>query len=77
MDENIKQAVDYVRQQMDEDELAVVRAQRMVCWDHHMPIQTDYDDTIHDLLEEYGEEHELSEEWWSETFELDDIIIEL
>lgn len=59
---------------MGEDELAVVRGQRNVCWLNRYPMQTDYDDEIHDLLEEYGEDNELSEEWWSEQCDFDDII---
>lgn len=71
---NLQQALDYVREQMDDDKLAVVRAQRNHNWVHRMLVQTDYDEEIFDLLEEWGEEHGLSEEWWSAYVEFDDIL---
>lgn len=70
----IQEALDYVRRELGADKLVVVRAQRKVQWCSRQPITTDYDDEIHDLLEEWGEEHGLSEEWWSAYVEFDDIL---
>ncbi len=75
--DNLKEAMAYVREQLGEDRLAVVKAQATVCYDQRRPIDTDYNDEVHDLLEEWGEEHDLSEEWWSEMTELEDIIVRL
>lgn len=70
-------AITYVREQLGESRLAVIRAQVTVCYEQRRPIETDYDDEVIDLLEEYGEENDLSEEWWSESIELEDIIARL
>lgn len=70
----IQDALDYVRRELGIDKLTVVRLQRKARWYHREPITTDYDDEIHDLLEEWGEEHGLSEEWWSAYVEFDDIL---
>lgn len=70
----ISDALDYVREQLGIDKLVVVRSQRKVQWCQRQPITTDYNDEIYDLLEEWGEEHGLSEEWWSAYVEFDDIL---
>lgn len=70
----ILDALDYVRRELGIEKLVVVRAQRNAHWSLRLPIITDYDDEIHDLLEEWGEEHGLSEEWWSAYVEFDDIL---
>ena len=74
---DLKEAVAYVREQLGEDRLAVIRAQATVCYDQRRPVDTDYNDEVHDLLEEWGEEHDLCEEWWSEMTEMEDIIVRL
>lgn len=74
---DLQEAIAYVRGQLGEERLAVVRAQASVCYGQRRPIDTDYNDEVHDLLEEWGEEHDLCEEWWSESIELEDIIVRL
>lgn len=71
---NLQKALDYVREQMDDDKLAVVRAQRNYNWVHRMLVQTDYDEEIFDLLEEWGEEHDLPEGWWANEADMEDIL---
>lgn len=71
---NLQKALDYVREQMDDDKLAVVRAQRNYNWVHRMLVQTDYDEEIFDLLEEWGEEHGLPEGWWENEADMEDIL---
>lgn len=71
---NLQQALDYVREQMDDDKLAVVRAQRNMNWVRRILVQTDYDDEIQDLLEEWGEEHDLPEGWWANEADMEDIL---
>lgn len=75
--EELKEAMVYVRQELGEDRLAVIRAQATVCMEQRRPVDTDCNDEVHDLLEEWGEEHDLCEEWWSESIELEDIIARL
>ena len=74
---DLQEAIAYVREQLGEERLAVIRAQASVCYGQRRPIDTDYNDEVHDLLEEWGEEHDLCEEWWSESIELEDIIVRL
>lgn len=74
---DLREAMAYVREQLGEDRLAVVRSQATVCYGQRRPIDTDYNDEVHDLLEEWGEEHDLCEEWWSESIELEDLIVRL
>lgn len=71
---NLQQALDYVREQMDDDKLAVVRAQRNMNWVRRILVQTDYDDEIQDLLEEWGEERDLPEGWWANEADMEDIL---
>lgn len=71
---NLQKALDYVREQMDDDKLAVVRAQRNMNWVRRILVQTDYDDEIQDLLEEWGEEHDLPEGWWANEADMEDIL---
>lgn len=73
----IEDALNYVRGQLGKDALDVVHSQKTAQWEYRSPIQTDYDDEIYDLLEEYGEEHGLSEEWWSTVMDFDDILVRL
>ena len=74
MTDDLKSALDYVREQMDDDKLAVVRAQRNMNWVRRILVQTDYDDEIQDLLEEWGEEHDLPEGWWANEADMEDIL---
>ena len=76
--DDLRNALAYVREQLGPDRVAVVKAQVNVCYEQRRPIETDYDDEVHDLLEEWGEEHgHLSEEWWSESVEFQDIIAKI
>lgn len=70
-------AVDYLKEELGEDDRAVIEAQATVAWNHHMPIQTDYDDQIEDLLREFGECYDLPEDWWANDYDLEDFIKEL
>jgi hypothetical protein len=74
---DLREAIAYVREQLGEERLLVVRAQANLCCEQRRPVDTDYNDEVHDLLEEWGEEHDLCEEWWSESIELEDIIVRL
>ena len=72
---NLQNALDYVRQELGVDKLAVVQWQRNIQWCHGQPITTDYDDEIYDLLNEWGEDHNLPAEWWDyDDVEFEDIL---
>ena len=75
---NIKEkALSYVRKNIDEDYLAFVssKASAMRC-----PISLVdplFADTVYDLLEEFGDDNELPENYWMEFGDIDDIFNEL
>ena len=73
----LDKAIDYVREQLGEERLAVVRAQANVCYEQRRPVDTDYNDEVHDLLEEYGEENGLPDGWWEEYGEIDEWLTKL
>lgn len=75
--DDLKEAMAYVREQLGEDRLAVVKAQATVCYDQRRPIDTDYNDEVHDLLEEYGQENDLPEGWWESECEIDEVLAKL
>ena len=76
-------ALDYVREQLDSDDLAIIRAkvsknmkERCSAW-----YGVDYA-KVEELLYEYGEDHDLidenaDEEWWEKYGDIDDILIKL
>ena len=74
---DLRDALAYVREQLGPDKVAVVKAQVNVCYEQRRPIETDYDDTVHDLLEEWGEDNDYGEEWWSPHCEFCDIIVKI
>ena len=75
--DDLRDALAYVREQLGPDKVAVVKAQVNVCYEQRRPIETDYDDTVHDLLEEWGEDNDYGEEWWSPHCEFCDIIVKI
>lgn len=75
-DSEIGRAIRYVRENIDRDDLAIVRAEANKCWNMHLvPTESTMDcEAITDLLEEYGQENDLDERWWEEYAEIDEII---
>ena len=73
---SIEAAVKYIRENMDEDDLAIVRANVNLCYkDHLVPNDNVMDcSQVIELLEEYGEENGLDEEWYLSELEIDDIL---
>lgn len=78
VDQTLKEAIDYVREQIDEDDLSIIHAQINKCYKQHLvPTFGLVDcDSVLSLLEEYGEEHELSEGWW-EDYDDDKILLNI
>lgn len=77
MESEINKAVAYVSNNMDADELKVIKAQVNLAWETRQQITTSYDDEVEDLMEEFGEENDLPEGWWLNDCELDEVLIKL
>ena len=70
--------LDYVREQLDEDELVVYRVEVSRNLNHRIPANMGLDDgKIIDLLEEYGEDNDLPEGWWEEYGDIEDWLLKL
>ena len=75
----LDKALDYVRKNMDEDGMAILHAEMNKCYKMHLIPDDDVMDCsqVIDLLEEYGEEHDLPEGWWESECEISDILVKL
>ena len=71
-------ALDYVRENMDADDMAILKANVNKCYNMHLvPGEGVMDcSQLIDLLEEYGEEHDLPEGWWEE-YDIDEFLTRL
>lgn len=75
---DIDKAVDYVREQLDADELMIYKATVSKNLNHRMPATAGLDcDKVIDLLEEYGQENDLPEGWWENEGDIDEILTKL
>ena len=74
----LDKAIDYIRENMDEDDMAILKANMSKCYKAHLiPDDNVMDcDVVIDLLNEYGEENGLEEDWW-EDYEMSDILEKL
>lgn len=72
-------ALDYVRDNIDPDDLVIIRAQVDKSYSNHMaPGDCVTDDSkVIDLLEEYGQDNDLPEGWWEEYGDINDVLLEL
>lgn len=75
----LREGIKYVLDNIDEDDLACIKAEANKCWKQHLVPTEDMIDceAIIDLLEEYGQEHDLDERWWEEYAVIDEIICKL
>ena len=75
--EEMRKALSYVRENMDEDDMAILKAQINKCYKSHIiPNESAVDcSKVIDLLEEYGEDNNLPEGWWEEYGEIDDVLM--
>lgn len=78
-DSELGKAIRYVQENIDEDDLACIKAEANKCWKQHLvPTENLIDcEAVTDLLEEYGQEHDLDERWWEEYADIDEIINQL
>lgn len=77
--EELREGIKYVAENIDEDDLACIKAEANKCWKQHLvPTENLIDcEAVTDLLEEYGQEHDLDERWWEEYAGIDEIINQL
>lgn len=75
----LKKAIDYVKSNMDEDDMAILQAEMNKCYKMHLiPSENVMDcSKVIDLLEEYGDENDLPEGWWEEYGDIEDILVKL
>ncbi len=74
----LDEALDYVRKEMDEDDLLIYKATVSKNMNCRYPVGAGLDDgRIIDLLEEYGDDNGLSEGWWEEYGDIEDILMKL
>lgn len=78
-DTTLGKAIRYVREQMDEDDMAILHAEMNKCYKMHLIPNSDVMDCskVIDLLEEYGQDNDLPEGWWESECEMDDILVKL
>lgn len=78
-DTHLKKAVRYVRENMDEDDMAILQAEMNKCYKMHLIPTNDTMDCgkVIDLLEEYGQDNDLPECWWERVCGIDEILVEL
>ena len=70
--------LDYVREQLDADELMIIKSRVSYNMNHRLPAASQVNDAkVIDLLEEYGEDNDLPEGWWMEQGDIDDILLKL
>lgn len=73
---DMRKAVAYINKQLEPEDKAIICAQVDKNFKQHMNPAYGIDDgKIIDLLGEYGEDHDLPEEWWMEECEMDDIVL--
>ena len=79
MKKMISKAVKYVRENMDEDDMAILQAKMNKCYKMHLiPGENVMDcDRVIELLDEFGEENDLEERWWEDECDLDEILTKL
>ena len=72
-------ALDYVREQLEQDELDEISAQIDRSYRYHMAPSNcvTNDSKVIDLLKEYGADNDMPEGWWEEYGDIDDILMKL
>ena len=74
----LREAIKYVRENMDDCDLAILKAKVDKNFTQHMNPAYGIDDgKIIDLLEEYGQDNGLPEGWWEKYGDIDDILVKL
>ena len=73
---DMRKAVAYINEQLEPEDKAIICAMVEKNFKLHLNPAHDIDDMkIIDLLEEYGDDHDLGEDWWMEECDIDDIVL--
>lgn len=77
--EDYRKGIAYVMKELDEDDKAIIRAECNKAYKQHLVPDGDIvdDSKIIDLLEEYGEDHDLPEGWYLDEYDADDVMLML
>lgn len=76
--EDYRKGIAYVKEQMEDFEKDIIRAKVNRNYAQHDSPSTGLDDhRIIDLLEEYGEDHDLPEGWYLDEYDADDVMLML
>lgn len=76
-EDDITKAIAYVRRNVDMDDVDYVINK---VWKRHSSLSCESKDLemkIHDLMEEYGSDHDLPEGWWLDEIEEEEILLRL
>lgn len=74
--EDIRKAVAYINSQLEPEDKAIIAATVDKNFKRHMNPAYGIDDgKIIDLLEEYGNDHDLGEGWWEAEDDMDEIVL--
>lgn len=75
--EDFRAGMNYVLEQMCEEDKAIIRAEVSKAYSQHLVPNGDIvdDSRITDLLEEYGQDHDLPEGWYLEEYDASEILL--
>lgn len=74
--EDYRKGIAYMKEQLGEDDKAIIRAECSKAYKMHLVPNGDVvdDSKITDLLEEYGQDHDLLEGWYLEEYDSSEIL---
>ena len=70
---HFKRAVEYIRQNLEQYEIEKA-------WTYigrRMGLPNEIEDKIRDLLDDYGEDYDLGEDWWYDEYDIEDFFMEI
>ena len=73
----MKAAIDYVRSHVDMDEVRLAIKKMDEQREPLFIVNSQLSDSIYDLMEEYGQDHDLPENWWLVEHDEESILFEL
>lgn len=73
----MKAAIDYVRSHVDMDEVRLAIKKMDEQREPLFRVNSQLSDSIYDLMEEYGQDHDLPENWWLSEHDEESILFEL
>lgn len=73
----MKAAIDYVRSHVDMDEMRLAIKKMDEQREPLFIVNSSLSESIYDLMEEYGQDHDLPENWWLVEHDEESILFEL